>query len=154
MKTGTGSKSHEFVATVEAGGGGGAFVRVPDDLIEIIGKTGRIPVRASFDGAEYRGSAAPMGGGHVLGMTRAIRAAIGKDVGDEVRVALREDTGKRTVEVPAELLHALRRVKGAKARFDALSYTRRREYAELVAGAKKDDTRTRRIDKILSELDD
>ena len=43
-------------------------------------------------------------------------------------------------------------MKGVKARFDALSYTRRREYAEMVTSAKKEDTRARRLEKILSEL--
>ena len=146
--------TRRFVATIEAGRAGGALVRLPFDVEEVFGTKGRVPVRASFDGVDYRGSIAPMGGRHLLGVTKAIRASIGKDVGDEVRVELCRDDTERTVEIPAELLRALKRVKGAKARFDALSYTRRRESAELVTGAKKEETRTRRIEKILSELAD
>ena len=59
---------------------------------------------------------------------------------------------ERMVEVPNEPAKALRGAQGAKKKFDGLSYTRRHEYAEMVAGAEKDETRERRIAKILSEL--
>lgn len=146
------TKTKRFEATIEAARGGGAYVAVPFDVLEVYGTQGRVKVKASFDGVEYRGSLAPMGGRHLLGIRKDIRAAIDKDVGDRVRVVLEEDSAERTVDVPSELSRALKRVKGARARFDALSYTRRKEYAVLVRDAKKEETRERRIQRILDAL--
>jgi uncharacterized protein YdeI (YjbR/CyaY-like superfamily) len=53
------------------------------------------------------------------------------------------------VEVPDALQKSLRRFKGATAGFRNLRDTQRREYAEYIAGAKRDDTRRRRIEKVL-----
>ncbi len=55
----------------------------------------------------------------------------------------------KPVEVPDELRRALRRTKGASAAFRGLRKGLQREYAEHVASAKRDDTKQRRIDKVL-----
>ena len=53
------------------------------------------------------------------------------------------------IEVPTELRIAMRRTKGATAAFKALRPGLQREYAEYVAAAKRDETKQRRIKKIL-----
>ncbi|MGB5721798.1 MAG: DUF1801 domain-containing protein [Woeseiaceae bacterium] len=53
------------------------------------------------------------------------------------------------LEVPAELQKALRRTKGATAAFRQLRPGLRREYAEYIASAKRDDTKRNRVEKIL-----
>lgn len=55
----------------------------------------------------------------------------------------------RTVEIPDELTRAMRRHKGATAAFRALTPGRQREYAEHIASAKRDDTKLKRIEKVL-----
>jgi uncharacterized protein YdeI (YjbR/CyaY-like superfamily) len=54
--------------------------------------------------------------------------------------------------VPQDLDAALDAAPGARAAFDALSFTRRKEYARLVDDAKTDATRQRRIAKAVEEL--
>jgi len=54
-----------------------------------------------------------------------------------------------TVDIPEELAKAMRRHKGATAAFRELTPGRQREYAEHVASAKRDDTKQKRIEKIL-----
>ncbi len=84
-------------------------------------------VKALFDGYPYRGILANMGtGGHILIVRKDIRSAIGKKVGDTVRVELMEDTEERTIEIPLELLTALSKNPKAKTFFDGLSYTNRK----------------------------
>lgn len=141
-----------FDAEILPGAGGGAFVEIPFRVEEVYGNRGRVKVRATFDGHEYRGSLAPMGGVHVLGLLKGIRAAIGKDIGDRVRVGLELDLEPRTVDVPPELDEALRGAPDVRARFDDLSYTHRREYAQWVAEAKKAETRARRAAKTIEML--
>ena len=142
---------HVFDAVIEAGGGGGAFVLVPFDVKEAFG-SGRPKVCALIDGHEYRGSIADMGQGHCLGIRKDVRAAIGKDVGDSVRIEVVLDTAPRVVEVPDELGQALAGAPEARARYDALSYTHRKEYATWVAEAKKQETRDRRATKAVEML--
>ena len=142
-----------FEAEIRSARGGGALVEIPFSVEEVYGARGRVKVRATFDGHEYRGSLAPMGGGvHVLGVRKDVRAAIGKDVGDVVRVTLDPDDRPRTVEVPPELRSALADAPEARERFEGLSYTHRREYAAWVAEAKKPETRERRAGKAIDML--
>lgn len=143
----------EFDAVIEAGRGGGAMVHVPFDVRELFGTGGQVRVHATFDGEPYRGSLAPMGGGrHALGVTKTIRAAIGKGVGDDVRVTFRRDTDERKVVLPPELVAAFAGSPAAKRRYEGLSYTHRREYAEWVAEAKREETRKRRAARAIERL--
>lgn len=68
----------------------GAYVEIPFDVKAAFGRL-RVPVHATFDGYPYQGSLVRMGTpGHILGLRKEIRAAIGKQPGDRVTVALWE----------------------------------------------------------------
>lgn len=68
----------------------GAFVEIPFDVKAEFGKS-RVLVHATFDGAEYDGSLVKMGTPcHILGLRKDIRAKIGKQPNDTVRVILQE----------------------------------------------------------------
>lgn len=76
---------------------------------------------------------------------RYVKEAIGLvDAGKEIK-AVR----LKAVDVPDELSKAMRRHKDATAAFRKLTPGRQREYAEHIASAKRDDTRRKRIGKIL-----
>ncbi len=77
------------------------------------------------------------------------RASVG---GDVINVELAPDDAPRTVEVPADLATTLAQDKGARAAFDALSYSNPRRHVLAVEGAKTAATRQRRITKIIEEL--
>lgn len=142
-----------FNAEIVAGRGGGALVEVPFSVREVYGTGGQVKVRATFDGHDYRGSIAPMGGGvHILGIRKDIRAAIGKDIGDSVEVTIVRDTEPRVVEVPPELAAAFEDAPDAAERYEALSYTHRKEYAQWVAEAKKQETKDRRAAKAIEMI--
>ena len=73
---------------------GGAYVAFPWDIRAEFGK-GRVKVCASFDGVPYDGSIVNMGvknpdGSvcYIIGVTKAIRAALGKHDGDTIRVVI------------------------------------------------------------------
>ncbi|MFI5709884.1 YdeI/OmpD-associated family protein [Kribbella sp. NPDC051620] len=135
-----------FEAVIEEANGGGAYVEVPTEVVAALGGGGRIPVLATFDGVQYRGSIASMGGRMALGILKAIRAELGKAIGDPVTVTLERDTAARTIEVPPNLAEALEAA-GAKESFDAMSFSHRREHIQAIENAKKPETRTRRITK-------
>lgn len=68
----------------------GAYVEFPYDVRAEFGK-GRVRVRATFDGVEYLGSLVRMKTpGHIIGLRKDIRKAIGKEPGDTVQVTIEE----------------------------------------------------------------
>ena len=62
--------------------------------------------------------------------------------------AIRPDRAKPVVVTP-ELQNAMQKTKGAIAAFRELRPGLQREYADFVANAKREDTRSRRIEKVL-----
>jgi hypothetical protein len=67
-----------------------AYIEVPFDVKAEFGK-GRVKVHATFDGEPYVGSVVKMGTPcHVIGIRKDIRAKIGKQGGDVVKVTLKE----------------------------------------------------------------
>ena len=141
-----------FVSTIEEAPRGGAYVRVPNDVAEALGGGARIPVSASFDGIEYRGSIVRMGGEQILGVLKEIRHKLAKDFGESVSVTVERDQAQREVEIPVELSRLLGQNPAAKEAFDALSYSHRREHAMYVSEAKLAETRQRRAAKTMESL--
>jgi uncharacterized protein YdeI (YjbR/CyaY-like superfamily) len=72
--------------------------------------------------------------------------------GDTVKVVVELDEKERTVDPPPDLKAALSRNGSAKARWETLSFTHKRELAEAITGAKKPETRARRLQKTLEML--
>ncbi len=141
-----------FKAVIRNAGGGGAFVEVPFDVEKEYGSK-KPKVKALIEGIPYRGTLMRMGSKyHILGILKSIREQIGKTFGDEVEVTLEPDTEERTVEVPPELQNVLKKEKAARAYFDSLSYTHRREYVNYILEAKREETRLRRVEKVVGML--
>jgi hypothetical protein len=74
----------------------GAYVEFPYDIRAEFGK-GRVRVHATFDGEPYDGSIVNMGvknedGSvcYIIGITKAIRAKIGKQAGENIKVTIKE----------------------------------------------------------------
>jgi hypothetical protein len=142
-----------FDGTLEAARGGGAYVEIPGDALAALGGGTRFRVRGSLDGVGFESSTMAMGEGRVcLGVHKATREAAGVDVGDTIHVELERDERERVVAVPPELEAALAADPDARAAFDGLSFTNRREYAEWVGAAKRAETRERRLVKAIELL--
>jgi len=133
-----------FTAELERVGKTSARFPVPFDLREAFGRA-RPPMKVTIGGHTWRTTPGVYGGVGYIGLNRAVRAAAGVDAGDRVHVAMELDTAPRTVQPPEDLRSALEAGPGALARFEELSFTHRREYAEWVAGAKRPETRTKRV---------
>ena len=79
------------------------------------------------------------------------RKEFGVIVGDTFVVTLELDARYRNVDVLAELESGLK-AHNLTDIFTDLTYSKRKEYARQVAEAKAEDTKQRRIDKIITEL--
>ena len=73
-------------------------------------------------------------------------------VGEAVEVVLSVDTAPRTVTPPDDLQSALIASEGMEQAFGQLSYSQQKELVDWIAGAKKPETRARRIEKSLERL--
>ena len=91
-------KVYEYDAVIQSSdiGKGGTYVIFPYDIREEFGR-GRVRVHATFDGQLYEGSIVNMGlknsdGSicYIIGILKDIRAKIGKQPGDTVRVTVAE----------------------------------------------------------------
>jgi uncharacterized protein YdeI (YjbR/CyaY-like superfamily) len=93
-----------------------------------------------------------MGGRFMVGVSATVREEAGVAGGDVVDVDLELDTEPRVVEVPPDLAEALARDATAKRFFDGLSYSKQQWFTLSVEGAKKPETRKRRVDKAIEML--
>ncbi len=144
----------EFQAKIMSSeiGSGGAYVEFPFDVRESFGKEGRIKVIALFEDTEYRGSLVRMGTKcHILIIQKSIRRDLKKEIGDMVRVRVKEDQGERVVDMPQPLAEKLKAC-NLYERFENLSYTKKKEFIEAFMGAKKEETRERRFQKLVESI--
>ena len=142
-----------FKAEVLSAGKTATGVEVPAKVVERLGSK-RPKVHATINGYTYRSSVAPMNGTFMLGISAEVRERAGVAAGDRVDVELELDTAPREVTVPADLAKELRREPQAKRAFEDLSYSRKRWYVEGIEGAKKPETRQRRVEKAIEDLKD
>ncbi len=138
---------HTFDAVLELDSEqGGVHVLVPFNVEQAYGTRGQLKVRTTIDGFPYAGSLFPLGDGtHGLIVVKPIRGAIGKTWGHTVHVELARDVAPRQVTVPEDFAQALQVTRGAREKFEQLSYSHQREYVRWVEAAKKDDTRRKRV---------
>ena len=62
------------------------------------------------------------------------------------------DVAERVLEVPLPLEKALAKSKAARANWARLSYTHQKEMARSITEAKKEETRARRLEKVIDIL--
>jgi hypothetical protein len=125
---------------------------VPFDVQKVFGTRARVPVRGAINGFAYRSSIMNMGTGHMMVVNREMREGAGVKAGDTVQVVMERDTDERTIDPPPDFKKALNASPKAKALFDRLSYTHRKEYVRWIIGAKRPETRVTRIERSIKML--
>jgi hypothetical protein len=143
--------SPRFEARIEAAERGGHLVALPFTSKAAFGKT-RAPVLVTVNGHRFRTTTMRYGITDYIGLNREVRAAAQLDEGDRAAFDIELDAAPREVDVPAELAKALAKDSAARAAYAELSFTHRKEYAAWIAGAKREETRTRRVEKAVEML--
>jgi hypothetical protein len=141
-----------FKTTLQQEGKTATGFQVPVDVVEAMGKGKRPPVRVTINGYTYRSTVAAYGDVYMLPLAAEHRGPAGVSAGDALEVDLELDTEPRVVDVPPDLAAALDDAPDAKQAFDALSYSNKRRNTLAVEGAKAAETRQRRIEKSIAEL--
>ena len=72
--------------------------------------------------------------------------------GDVVDVVIERDQEARTVEAPPELKKELAKSKKVRERWDKLAFTHKKEMAISIRDAKQEETKKRRLAKVMQVL--
>lgn len=129
---------------------GSLEIVLPFDPRDVFGRA-RPPVIVTINDHTYRSTVAIMSGVTFVPLRRSHREAAGVVEGEPIEVTLTLDTEPRTVEPPADLRSALEAA-GAWERWRQLAFTLQREHVEAIEGAKKPETRARRVARCVASV--
>jgi hypothetical protein len=131
--------------------GNNTAIQLSPEIIEKLGSGRRPLVRMTIKNHTYRSAVAVMDGMFLVSLSAENRQAAGVKGGEDVDVTIALDTEPRTVEAPPDLKAALVKAKALDA-FNATAPSMQREYVRQVEEAKAQETRERRIAKIVEKL--
>ena len=142
-----------FTATLfQAEGKNATGIVIPADVITQLGGGKKPRIKVDLNGYKYLSAVGVYGTTFLLPVSQEHRQAAGLKAGDSVVVTLELDTERRVVELPEDLKAALSAKDGALAAYEALSDSKRKEVVRQVNDAKTQETRERRIAKIVTDL--
>ena len=145
------SKPITFHTAILQTGKNTAGIQVPEDVIEKLGAGKQPLVRVTINKYTYRNAVAVMGGKYMISFNPEHRKAAGVQGGEEANVTLELDLEPRTVEIPTDLKDALIKANALDA-FEKSAPSMKKEYVRQVQEAKAQETRERRITKIVEKL--
>lgn len=129
-----------------------AALVAPFEVEKVFGTRARVPVRGTINGFAFRSSLMPMDGCHKMVVNRTMREGAGVKAGDTVTVVMERDPASRTVAIPPLHKKELAKSKLAAAHWKLQSYTNQKEMARSILEAKQEETRVRRLAKIMDVL--
>ena len=143
-----------FETTIEQARGPGATVAlIPMEHVPALGGMKQKRAFGWIGDVEFMTATFPYRGeGLWVGVPKAARVAAGLVVGDRCTMELMLDEAPRVVDVPEELTAAFKADPELGARFEKLSFSRKRLLADPISEAKKPETRAARLDKAVGEL--
>jgi hypothetical protein len=127
-------------------------LEVPPDVVRALDGGARPRVTVTLHGHTWSTRIAIMRGRHLIGLSNAHRSATGVAVGDEVEVDVELDTAPVVVEEPDDLVAALAAEPAARAAYERLTVSQRRQHVRTVESAKTPETRHRRIAALVETL--
>jgi len=140
-----------FHTTILQTGKNTAGIQVPEEVIEQLGAGKQPLVRVTINKYTYRSAVAVMNGKYMISFNPEHRKAAGVQGGDETDVTLELDIEPRTVEIPKDLKDALTKANVLNA-FEKTAPSMKKEYVRQVEEAKAQETRERRINKLVEKL--
>lgn len=142
-----------FTAKLEPVPHGGLYVVVPAKVAADAQLAHGARVRGTVDGVAYRSSLMKYSGIFHLGVHKATVTAAGVAPGARVKVTIEvDDEPLPTDTVPDDLAKALARNPKASSSWQKLAPAVRRGFVKNVIEAKQEETRSRRITRIVETL--
>jgi len=146
------SKTQRFTAELtkddEVNGFG---IELPFDPKAVFGRV-RTPVKVTLNGYTYPSTIFSMGGCYWVPVAKVAREGAGVGPGEKIKVEIVEDDTPRVVKAPADLARLLKADPKLKAAWEKLSFSHQKEHVSALEEAKKPETRTRRLEKLIEAL--
>jgi hypothetical protein len=114
--------------------------------------TSPIPISVGINGATFRQNLVKYQGAWRLYLNTPMRKAAQKDVGDRITLLVEFDAEPRVEPMPPALSAALAEHESAKATFDTLPPSRKKEILRYLNQAKTDATLQRNVAKVIRFL--
>ncbi|MCU0480818.1 MAG: YdeI/OmpD-associated family protein [Anaerolineae bacterium] len=127
-------------------------ISVPADVIANLNGGKKPKVIITLNGYSYRSTVAVMGNAFMIPFNQEHRLASRLNGDETLDITLELDTEPRTVDIPDDLLTALSAQAGILDKFNASSYSIRKEFVRQVLDAKTPETREKRIAKVIEKL--
>lgn len=133
------------------------YVIVPDEIVAaLLAAAGKkalpVPVAAKVNKTPYTANVVRYAGAPRLYLHGEVRKAAGVDVGDVVTVALAYDAKPRVRPAPPELLAALEENPEAKAAWEKLAPSHRKEYVAYLDHLKSPEALARNVERTIAML--
>jgi len=142
----------DFTATIKITGIN-LYVDMPATISRAMGKRGHVPIKGSVNRFPIRATLVPTGAGrHRLYINGEMRKGAGVDTGDRITVSIEPDTGPRMPPFPEALQKALAVNKEAKAVWDRLPPSHRKEYLDYLNWLKTPESLERNVKKVIAAL--
>jgi len=143
----------EYLLQKFPGNGGWTYAAIPEVLQNRKNPFGWVTVRGNIDGFELKQfKLMPMGDGRLFLPVRAeIRKKLGKQEGDYVRVTLYND--QSNLQIPQEIIECFKYESDEIFQiFSSFTEGEQKAYIDWIYQAKKDDTKSKRIVKMMGRL--
>lgn len=145
-----------FKATIEIIGVN-PFVFLPEKVLKAVFKQagkdkGPIPVNGSIDGYLYKQTLVRYRGHWRLYINGPMLKASGKKVGDRTTLSIAFDPGERTISMPPKLNDALLANPKAKAAFDQLPPSRKKEIVRYISFLKTESSVDKNVARAIAFL--
>lgn len=138
--------------TVIKKSGARAWIELPFDPNQVWGVKQRHYVTGSVNGCQVRGALELAGEHYVLALGAVWRRDNGLDVGAQVAVSLLPE-GPQADTMPEDINAALEASPAAQAFFQSLATFYRRNYMRWIEGARRPETRLKRIAEMIKRLE-
>ena len=128
-----------------------SVIYFPYSASEHFGSKGNIPVYITVDGHEFEHTLLPSKHGHYLVYNEFIKRAVGKEIGDWVRITLEKDDKKRELVIPVYVEEALQKAGIMELFLKQPDYIKR-EQINHIELAKKEETKANRITALVKRF--
>jgi hypothetical protein len=141
-----------FTAILKQEGKTATGIEVPPEIMAALSGGKKPALTVTLNKYVYRTTVGVMGGRSMIPVSAEHRGKAGLTAGDTVSVRVELDTEPRTVTVPDDLQAALNVNPAARAAFEKLSYSGKRQHTLSVEGTTNPETRARRVAKAIETL--
>lgn len=133
------------------------YVLLPPSLLQDVMKAaekdkGPIPVRLRINDKAFTQTLVKFAGEWRLYLNMPMRRTAGKDVGDEITLAVAYDGEERKTALHPQLQKALRLNKEAKQKFESLPPSRQKEIARYINNLKSEEAVDRNVQRAIDFL--